>query len=170
MTQFYNGQEKLPRLELKNGKENERGKHLYTFSVPYNGDLKIVEIVISNFKQYVDSFYGSFGIDEFGGGRAPRDNFINSFEELKRIINKISEHNINFYYVINSTNLMNREFNKFYIKKYFNFLKQFIEIGVKGVTLSNPYLIKITKEKFPNIIIQGSVNLKIRSKEEVTYA
>lgn len=142
----------------------------YKFSVPYNGDLRFVDIIISDFKQWVDSFYGSFGIDEFGGGRAQKKVFIDSFGELKRIIKKLSKHNINFIYVINNTNLMNREFNKTYIKKYFNFLKKLKKIGVKIITLSNPYLIKVTKEKFPDIQIQGSVNLKIRSKAEVIYA
>ena len=143
---------------------------MYKFSVPYNGDLKFVEKVILEFRQYVDSFYGSFGIDEIGGGRAQKETFINSFKELKTIVEKLSKYNINFIYVMNSTNLMNREFNRTYIKNYFRFLKRLIKIGVKVITLSNPYLIKITKEKFPNILIQASVNLKIRSKEEVVYA
>ncbi|UTR16384.1 U32 family peptidase [Salipaludibacillus sp. LMS25] len=139
------------------------------FAIPYNGDEKLIDEVISDYLPFVESFYGSFGLDKFGGGRAQKENFIKSKEELKQIIKKLERNNIEFNYVINNTSLMNKEFQPDFIKEFKSFISLLISLGVKIVTLCNPYLISLTKEFFPEIKISASVNFKIRSLDELQY-
>ncbi len=139
------------------------------FTMPFNGDKELIDKSISNYPNYIDSFYGSFKIGNYGGGRALKNNYLFSKEEIRIIIHKLENENITFNYVINNGNLLNREFSKNYLSEYNKFLKLLIRQGIKLITLSNPFLIEYTKDNFPDIKISGSANLKVRSYEEAKY-
>lgn len=117
------------------------------FTLPYNGDIGLVEAILSDYSQYVTSFYGSLGIDDFGGGRALPQKKHSNKENLKHIIQILSSKNIFFNYVLNNTNLRNREFDPNYLQKYYNFISELQSYGVCIITLSNPYFIE-KLEKF----------------------
>ncbi|MEF9935105.1 MAG: U32 family peptidase [Clostridium sp.] len=139
------------------------------FAVPYNGDIELVDKVIDKYDGYIESFFGNLGIDDFGGGRAQTNNIINSEEQLKTILNKLNEKGIEFNYVINNTSLMNEEFKEEYLVSFKKFIAQLMDIGVKKITLCNPFLIKYIRKEFKDIKISASVNLKARTLEEVLY-
>ncbi len=139
------------------------------FSIPYNGDIELVNKILEGYSENVDSFYGNFGIDPFGGGRAQKSIFIDTFEELKEIISRLKEKQISFNYVINSTNMMNREFVPDYKKLFLGFIEKLLDLGINTVTLCNPYLIQETRQAFPDINISASVNFKVKSLEELNY-
>ena len=139
-------------------------------TMPFNGDKNLIDNSISNYPNNIDSFYGSFKIGNYGGGRALKNNYSFSKGEIRIIIQKLEKKDISFNYVINNGNLLNREFTLDYLAEYNKFLKLLISQGIKLITLSNPFLIEYTKENFPEIQISGSANLKIRSYDEVMYA
>lgn len=139
------------------------------FAVPYNGDPKLIDIVIEQYPEFTESFFGNFGIDNFGGGRAQNDSIVNSSKQLRYVVSKLKDNKIDFNYVINNTSLMNDEFTPTYLCKFNSFVKKLIDFGVTKITLSNPFLIQHVKSLFPAIKISASVNLKTRSVEEVKY-
>lgn len=139
------------------------------FSVPYNGDPKIIDSVLSEYHSYVASFYGSLGQDAFGGGRALNADQCSSLEDLKSIIYKLDKYGIEFNYVINNTDMLNREFVPDYQNTYINFLDQLRSCGVKVLTLSNIFFIEKTRRLYNDFKISASVNLKTRTREEVDF-
>ncbi len=139
------------------------------FALPYNGDMELIDKSLSKYKNNIESFFGNLGIDDFGGGRAQTKNIVKQEDELKLILDKLNAADIEFNYVINNTSLMNREFTEEYLKKYLTFVWKLVDLGVCKITLSNPFLIKYTKQEIPDLKISASVNLKTRSWEELDY-
>ena len=139
------------------------------FAVPYNGYLDLIDKALNMYSEYIESFFGNLGVDNFGGGRAQTKEILNTTLQLKTIISKLDTYEIDFNYVINNTSLMNEEFEPEYISKFDSFLRNLIKIGVKKITLSNPFLIRHVKTNFPELKISASVNLKTRSVDEVKY-
>ncbi len=57
------------------------------------------------------------------------------------------------------------EFNKTYLKTIINFVKFFDDLRIDTITISNPYIIFVLKNKFPKIniclsIIAGAGNMQ----------
>ena len=139
------------------------------FCMPFNGDPNLVDIIISKYSDHVSSLYGSLGKDAFGGGRALNPNQESTIENVKSLTSKLRNHGIDFNYVINNTDMLNREFLPQYRKTFDDFLENLWANGVKIITLSNFFFIEYTKHHFKDIKISASVNLKTRSVEEVEF-
>ncbi|MDW2800362.1 U32 family peptidase [Clostridium boliviensis] len=139
------------------------------FALPYNGDMDFIDQSLLKYGNYVESYFGNLGIDDFGGGRAQTQNIVKQENELKVILDKLNAVGIDFNYVINNNGLMNEEFTEKYQERYLKFINKLVDLGIRKVTLSNPYLIKYTKQKLPDLKISASVNLKTRSWEELEY-
>lgn len=139
------------------------------FALPYNGDIELVNRSLLKYSDHIESFFGNLGIDDFGGGRAQTESIIKNEDELKLIFDKLKSADIEFNYVINNTSLMNEEFTNEYLDRYIAFVKKLIGLGIHKITLSNPFLIRYTKSEIPDLKISASVNLKIRSWEELEY-
>ena len=41
------------------------------FALPYNGDMEFIDQSLSKYGNYIESYFGNLGIDDFGGG-APK--------------------------------------------------------------------------------------------------
>nr|WP_288826734.1 U32 family peptidase [uncultured Clostridium sp.] len=139
------------------------------FALPYNGDMEFIDQSLFKYGNYIESYFGNLGIDDFGGGRAQTQNIVKQENELKAILDKLNAVGIEFNYVINNNGLMNEEFTEKYQERYLKFINKLVDLGVRKVTLSNPYLIKYTKQELPDLKISASVNLKTRSWEELEY-
>lgn len=139
------------------------------FALPYNGDMNFIDQSLFKYGNYIESYFGNLGIDDFGGGRAQTQNIVKQENELKAILDKLNAAGIEFNYVINNNGLMNEEFTEKYHERYLKFIKKLVDLGIRKVTLSNPYLIKYTKQELPALKISASVNLKTRSWEELEY-
>ncbi|SHK12002.1 Peptidase family U32 [Anaerocolumna jejuensis DSM 15929] len=139
------------------------------FALPYNGDMEFIDQSLSKYGNYIESYFGNLGIDDFGGGRAQTQNIVKKENELKEILDKLNAAGIEFNYVINNNGLMNEEFTEKYHERYLKFINKLVDLGIRKVTLSNPYLIKYTKQELPALKISASVNLKTRSWEELEY-
>lgn len=139
------------------------------FALPYNGDMNFIDQSLFKYGNYIESYFGNLGIDDFGGGRAQTQNIVKQENELKAILDKLNAAGIEFNYVINNNGLMNEEFTEKYHERYLKFINKLVDLGIRKVTLSNPYLIKYTKQELPALKISASVNLKTRSWEELEY-
>lgn len=139
------------------------------FALPYNGDMDFIDQSLYKYGNYIESYFGNLGIDDFGGGRAQTKNIVKQENELKAILDKLNAAGIEFNYVINNNGLMNEEFTEKYQERYLKFINKLVDLGIRKVTLSNPYLIRYTKQKLPALKISASVNLKTRSWEELEY-
>ncbi|WP_277409650.1 hypothetical protein [Lacrimispora xylanisolvens] len=130
------------------------------FALPYNGDMDFIDQSLYMYGNYIESYFGNLGIDDFGGGRAQTQNIVKQENELKAILDKLNAAGIDFNYVINNNGLMNEEFTEKYQERYLRFINKLVDLGIRKVTLSNPYLIQYTKQKLPDLKISASVNLK----------
>lgn len=139
------------------------------FALPYNGDMDFIDQSLYKYGNYIESYFGNLGIDDFGGGRAQTQNIVKQENELKAILDKLNAVDIEFNYVINNNGLMNEEFTEEYHKRYLKFINKLVDLGIRKITLSNPHLIKYTKQELPSLKISASVNLKTRSWEELEY-
>ncbi len=133
------------------------------FALPYNGDMDFIDRSLYVYGNYIESYFGNLGIDDFGGGRAQTQNIVKQENELKSILDKLNAAGIDFNYVINNNGLMNEEFTEKYQERYLRFINKLVDLGIRKVTLSNPFLIQYTKQKLPSLKISASVNLKTRS-------
>jgi collagenase-like PrtC family protease len=139
------------------------------FSMPFNGDPALVDAVLADHAHHVASFYGSLIKDPFGGGRALNSRHAASLESLAPLIRRLNDRAIEFNYVLNGTNLLNREFDPAYQQSYLDFLRALANVGVSKVTLSNIHFIELTKARMPGMKISASVNLKTRTPAEVQF-
>ncbi len=113
-----------------------------SFSMPYNGNPKIIDIILSDYRPYVSSFDGSLGFDGFGGGRELKMNKYFSLNDFKAIISQLDRHNIEFNYMIKNTKMLNRQFDPEYQQYYKDVLEQLCSCGVQVITLSNIHFVK----------------------------
>ncbi|MDD3183320.1 MAG: hypothetical protein PHD48_11040 [Alphaproteobacteria bacterium] len=139
------------------------------FCMPYNGDQRLVDIILSDYTGHVASLFGSMGTDPFGGGRALANSQHQSIDSFRQTVARLDQKGIEFNYVINNTNMMNRECSAEYREKYRQFLLTLQSAGVRTVTLSNIAFIALTKELMPDWKISASVNLKPRTVDEVRF-
>jgi hypothetical protein len=137
--------------------------------MPYNGDPAIVDIVLSDFREQVRSFYGSCAQDPFGGGRALTPQHESSLEDFRGLTNRLDRANIEFNYVINNTNMLNRGFLPDYRRYYLRYLRDLESVGIRAVTLSTIHFIELTKAHLPDLKVSASVNLKTRTPAEVQF-
>lgn len=104
----------------------------------------------------VDEVFGSFQTSIIGCGRpAPT---IPNVSEKKAIehIEVVHSHNLEFNYLLNSTCLGNREFDRKSHIQILNFVDRLVKIEVDKVTIATPYLVELVKEQFPSLKIKAS--------------
>lgn len=107
------------------------------FALPYNGDMDFIDQSLYMYGNYIESYFGNLGIDDFGGGRAQTQNIVKQENELKAILDKLNAAGIDFNYVINNNGLMNEEFTEKYQERYLRFINKLVDLGIRKVTLSN---------------------------------
>ena len=130
-------------------------------------DLRLVETVLSDYRDYVPSFYGSLFRDGLGGGRVLDHSHPQTLHDLKAIVAALSSKGIEFNYVVSSTHALNREFDPAYRKGFLDFVSSVRAIGVSIVTLANVTLIELTRSEFPDLRISASVNPRTRTPADV---
>ena len=103
------------------------------------------------YSEYIESFFGNLGVDNFGGGRAQTKEILNTTLQLKTIISKLDTYEIDFNYVINNTSLMNEEFEPEYISKFDSFLRNLIKIRSEKNNIKQSISNKTCENKFSRI-------------------
>lgn len=107
--------------------------------------------------------YGSFQTSVVGCARpAPTIPKINE-TAAKKHIELAHSNGLEFNYLLNSTCLGNREFEKEGHARLIGFLEKLVDMGVDAVTIATPYLIELVRKQFPELKIRSSTLSSIDS-------
>lgn len=95
--------------------------------------------------------YGSLQKSLIGSGRpAYRLPFV-SLKQAREHISYAHEHNLNFNYALNAPDFRGKEKNAQWLKRAIRFITKLESLGVDILTITNPVLIKLVKNKFPKL-------------------
>ncbi|MDD3087800.1 MAG: hypothetical protein PHP89_04465 [Candidatus Omnitrophica bacterium] len=133
------------------------------FSIPYNGDLKLVKEAISSGQVYEVYFAGPQGLDF-------SDSFENHlFHSLKQIIALLDYCRKSH---VKTSLLVNKKIMFFEdLKKIESSISRLLgEGGVDSLTVTDTFLVPFLKEKFPSIELQSSIYLGIDSVHKAREA
>ena len=139
------------------------------FCMPFNGDRRLVDVVLADHSAHVRSFYGSLFRDGLGGGRALGRDHARTLGDLAPIVKALASKSIEFNYVVSSTHALNRELDPDYQRLFLAFVASVRELGISIVTLANITLIELTRRTFPDLKVSASVNLRTRTPQDVSY-
>lgn len=139
------------------------------FCMPFNGDERLIDILLLDYHQHIPSVYGSLRRDGVGGGRVLDGQHLQSLDDLSRIIRKLATRSILFNYVISGPSAMNREFEYEYKNSFLRYVALLQKAGVAILTLGNVSLIELTRAHFPELRVSASVNLRTRTTDDVVY-
>ncbi len=131
-----------------------------------NYDLELIDKVADG---SVSTVYGKCREDFVGGGRASYMGKQIGFTELAWYIRKLKERGLEFSYLLNSSCLGNREWNRCGQKKLQRFLKNLLQAGVERVTVSTPFLFKLIKKRYPEIKITVGIYAQVDTVERVKF-
>lgn len=136
------------------------------FSIPYNGDLKLIESLKKKDEYSIKTVYGKMYQDIIGGGRARYDFANYSQENLKQAIEQTHEIGAEFNYLLNSPCSSNAEFEieNDIIKMVDNLVTEY---KIDVITIANPFLLKLLKKHFPKLKYSVSIISKVDSLEKV---
>lgn len=135
------------------------------FSVPYNGDEKIVEYFIEN-KRYIEDVYFGLPSSFFPSGRIIEYNKGSEkyLENLFIALEKLKLNKIKCSLLINSSCEGDKTFSKELIDKYKKTIDLFYSKGlITNVVLFNPVYISELKKSFKNLKFSISVNSGINT-------
>lgn len=134
-------------------------------SIPYNGDLKLLQMAKEK-KYPVKTVYGKRFQDIIGGGRARYDIANYSDDNLKEAINLTHEQNAEFNYLLNAPCSANTEIEK--EKEILKEVEKLIEdYKIDIITVANPRLLKLLRKHFPQLKLSVSTISRVDSLEKV---
>lgn len=122
------------------------------FSVPYNGDIDIIEHLPSS----VVEMYGRLSNDGFYGGRASYSISDVEKETFPNIISKCNEKSIRFNYLLNSPYQSPNQFSDAFKNDLSHLLRYLCDVGVWGITVSLPNIALYSKKHFPELAVTVS--------------
>ncbi|EGD47617.1 peptidase U32 [Ruminiclostridium papyrosolvens DSM 2782] len=146
--------------------ENQKTKSI-KFDMAYNFDKKLIED-ISKFG-IVSGVYAKMKHDDVGGGRASLILPEVSWQKIEEHVQLCHKNNIKFNYLLNALCLGNKEFVKEHHKKILELLDRVVNAKVDSVTVANPYICQMIKKQYPHLEVSISVNLRIRSLQQIRY-
>jgi collagenase-like PrtC family protease len=123
-------------------------------SLPCNWDLELLEAT-KDLPVY--DFYGAMNTTPVGHARSA---FIIPDVEPETVIAFIDRaHTLGreFSYVLNAPNMANLEFDPHIHRELLNYFKWLVDIEVDTVHVSNPYLMEVILEQFPQLKVNASV-------------
>jgi len=105
----------------------------------------------------VETVYGKMAADFIGGGRPSITLPQVSVSHLQRHIATAHRHNIQFNYLLNALCLDNQEFIGPSHRQILVFLDWLVSLGIDAVTIANPYLLRLIKQRFPSLKVSVSI-------------
>ncbi|MBD3259445.1 hypothetical protein GF371_02325 [Candidatus Woesearchaeota archaeon] len=133
------------------------------FSVPFNGDLDLIDYIIDKKDKVSDVYFGlpfsimpSGRLIEFNPGSEEY------LETLNKALDKLNEYKIPCTMLINLQCESDKTFSKEMLQNISKTIRSFKD-RIQGVTLFNPAYIKELKARFPDISFSISVNSNINS-------
>ena len=140
------------------------------FKVPAIFDKKYIDSLIELNKKYSNSkvieTYGCLPYDLVGSSRVGSQLPETDKENLKEYIQYARKNGIEFNYIMNTTchgNVSHVEFNKLLHEQ----MKILLELGVKIITVSTPYMMEFLKNNYPEINVIASINMCTSSVSQI---
>jgi hypothetical protein len=135
-------------------------------SVAANYDIELVRELA---ELPVTDVYGKLPSDLTGGGRPGYLSTSVTLSHLKSYIDELKKKKIEFTYLLNSSCLANREWDRRWQKKFFRFMKRLEEIGVARLTVSTPVLFRIIRKSFPDFYLKVGVFAQVDTPSRARY-
>lgn len=140
------------------------------YCIPTSFDDRLIDKVIelnsiSNNK--ICEFYGSTKEILTGSGRPSKILQDVSIAKLKKHIKNCHNNEIRFNFLLNGACMGGEEFNKVYLKKIIDFVSILYDSKVDILTISNPYLVTVIKNKFPKLNICLSIIAGVGNMQEI---
>ncbi|MCK4670747.1 MAG: U32 family peptidase [Nanoarchaeota archaeon] len=140
------------------------------FSVPFNGDLELIDYIIEH-KDKVSDVYFGLPFTTMPSGRlieynAKSDKYI---DNLNKALDKLNQQNVPCTMLIN----LQCESEKTFSREMLDNIKKVIELyknKIEGITLFNAVYVKQLKEIFPELSFSISVNSNINSPYKAKIA
>lgn len=145
----------------------DRRQESIKFDLAYNFDKRLIEALTEN--GIVSGVYAKMKHDVIGGGRASLILPDVTWETIEQHVQLCHKKNIRFNYLLNALSLGNNEFVKEHHRKILELLDNISESKVDSVTVANPYLCEMIKKQYPHLEVSVSVNMRIRSLQQIRY-
>lgn len=136
------------------------------FSVATNFDEKLVD----GLADYpVHELYGKLASDIIGGGRSSYMLTPISNKKFEKHVNHVRKKGMGFNYLLNAACLDNLETTRSGQKQIRDLLKWITEIGATSCTVSNPLLLRMIKQDFPQLRVRVSVFAGVDHLQKAKY-
>ncbi len=136
-------------------------------SVAYNGDLDLIE-KLKCYKS-VSNIFGAPSKMVTGGGRSSFVLPEITEGDIEKAVKNSHANNIEFNYVMNSACMGNKEYTDEKYKEIIEHLDWIKEIGADWITLANPYIIEVCKNRHPDLKISLSSFVTVESIQRAKY-
>jgi len=130
--------------------------------IPCNWGISLIE---STKDLPIYDFYGAMQYSPVGHGRPaliiPKVNE----DVVQEFITKVHKLGRRFSYVLNAPSMASNEFDPAFHRKLMEYFQWLVDIKVDGVHVTNPFLMEIIIEQFPQLEVGASVICGISSVE-----
>ncbi|MFH1232461.1 MAG: U32 family peptidase [Patescibacteria group bacterium] len=140
------------------------------YCIPTNFDDRLIGSAAelnNSSKNIVYEFYGSLKETITGTGRPAIILNNIKIQKLKKYIQKCHSRKIKFNFLLNGACMGAKEFDSVYLHKILTLVKFLEDSGADILTITNPYLIAVIKNRFPKIKICLSVIAGVNSLQEI---
>jgi collagenase-like PrtC family protease len=135
-------------------------------SVPANYDSAL----IPRLREYpVREVYGRLPRDPVGGGRAAYCASLLGPRRLAEYVAAVNRHGMTFDYVLNASCLGNREWSRGWQRRLAKFAGWLVEIGVRTVTVSTPYLLERIKRLQPGLQVRVGIYAQVDTPRRARF-
>lgn len=117
----------------------------------------------------VREVYGKLSWDAVGGGRPTYSTSGVTFRKLEAYVTALKRRGIKFNYLLNSSCLGNREWDRRWQKKLMRLLERLEAIGVARLTVSTPLLFKIIRRRFPGFSLKTGIYAQVDTPVRARY-
>lgn len=142
-------------------------KRWLTFDLATNFDDRLLDEV--GRLGTVEAIYGKMAADLIGGGRPSITLPQVSVSHLERHIATAHHQNIEFNYLLNALCLDNQEFIGPSHREILTFLDWLVSLGIDAVTIANPFLLRLIKERFPQLKVSVSIFCRADSLADIRF-
>lgn len=131
------------------------------FTVAFNGDISLFSR-LSAFPE-VESVFGKMTRDVIGGGRSSFYLADIDFDSIRASVAEAHEYGIRFIYLMNATCQGNEELTSGKNRALGKFADQLVDIGIDGVVVAAPYMLRFLKSRYPELPVSISTFCNVSS-------
>lgn len=137
-----------------------------TFSVAANYDPALIE-AMSVYP--VSEVYGKFPSDGISGGRPGYMATPVSKREMRRYVKLLDSHGMAFNYLLNGSCFGNSEWTRAWQKSVTFLLGQLLDLGIRRVTVSTPFLLELIKKRFPEFHVKVGIYAQVDTARRARF-